>query len=370
MEGRTQASRSIPEPTYLPGNGNPGTLGGGTYTGSSLEPLQADWENIFGPAGRDVKLDHQRQKRHQRWHLPDILKGPNTYLTDRVDGLITDTTNSPFTTLILPYKYIENPDAKIKWNAWSYDEGLATRVPYESAARVLTQTKRSYAAFAVRHGLAIEMEHNFMMSPAGMENFSNQVKQLVGSIQMSNDLDVHIALVQAPSYAKEYMEKYSSTDKTPYQICREYVDLFGMMQKNPNALDILIEEAKIQLRTWGSPDPTFLLCNSKLTFNMQMTPDRTNYITQGIDGVKRLRQGPDITSYRGLSIINSRAYSMETGTVPRDVLRRRVRVAEYYRVPPQKDNKWELELYDESRDTWFKLTPEDLDRYADLSGST
>ena len=368
MEGRTQASRSIADPSYMAGNGDPGPAGGGTYTGTSLEPLQADWENIFGPAGRDVKIDQQRHKRHQRWHLPDVLKGPNTFLTDRIDGLITDTTNSPFTTVILPYKYIENPDAKLKWNAWSYDEGLATRVPYESAARVLTQTKRSYAAFTVRNGLAIEMEHNFMMSAKGMENFSNQVKQLVGSIQMSNDLDVHIALVQAPSYAKEYMEKYSSTDKTPYQVCREYVDLFGMMQKNPNALDILIEEAKNQLRLWGSPEPTFLLCNSKLTFNMQMTPERTNYITQGIDGIKRLRQGPDITSYRGLSIINSRAYSMETGTLPRDVLRRRVRVAEYYRVPPQKNNNWELELYDESRDTWFKLTPEDLEKYADLSG--
>ena len=367
MEGRTQASRSIADPSYIPAD--QGASGGGTYTGTGLEPLQADWENIFGPAGRDVKLDQQRMKRHQRWLLPEVLRGPNNYLTDRVDGLITDTTNSPFTTVILPYKYIDNPDAKIKWNAWSFDEGLATRVPYESAARVLTQTKRSYAAFAVRHGLGIEMEHNFMMSAKGMENFSNQVKQLVGSIQMTNDLDVHIALVQAASYAKEYMEKYSSTDKTPFQICREYVDLFGMMQKNPNALDILIEEAKIQLRIWGSPEPTFLLCNSKLTFNMQMTPERTNYVTQGMDGVKRLRQGPDITSYRGLSVIHSRAYSMETGTVPRDVLRRRVRVGEYYRVPPQKDTNWELELYDKSKDTWFKLTPEDLDRYADLSGS-
>jgi hypothetical protein len=97
-----------------------------------------------------------------------------------------------------------------------------------------------------------------------MMNFQNQVKQRVGSIQQSNDLDVHIAL--APSYAKEYMEKYSSLDKTPYQICREYVDLFGMLQKNPNALAILIEEAKIQLLLWGSPEPNFLLCNSKLTF--------------------------------------------------------------------------------------------------------
>lgn len=368
MEGTTPSLRSVPAPSYLPGNGNAGIHGGGTYTGNSLEPQIGDWENIFGPAGRDVKTDQQRHKRHQRWHLPDVLKGPNAYLTDRIDGLITDTTNSPFTTIILPYKYIENPDAKIKWNSYSFDEGLASRVPYESAARVLTQTKRSYAAYAVRHGLAIEMEHNFMMSPKGMENFQNQVKQLVGSIQQSNDLDVHIALVQAPSYAKEYMEKYSGTDKTPYQVCREYVDLFGIMQKNPNALDILIEEAKIQLRLWGSPEPSFLMCNSKLTFQLQMVPDRTNYITNGIDGVKRLRQGPDIGQYRGLSIVNSRAYSMETGAPPRDVLRRRVRVAEYYRIPPQPDRDWEVELYDESRDTWFKLSPADLDRYADLSG--
>lgn len=206
------------------------------------------------------------------------------------------------------------------------------------------------------------------MSAEGMQNFQNQVKQLVGSIQMTNDLDVHVALVQAPSYAKEYMEKYSSTDKTPYQICREFVDLFGIVQKNPNALDILIEEAKIQLRIWGSPEPSFLMCNSKLTFNLQMTPERTNYVTNGIDGVRRLRQGPDIAQYRNLSVVHTRSYSLESGALPRDVLRRRVRTAEYYRVPPQRDANWELELYDESRDTWFKLTPEDLDRYADLSG--
>jgi hypothetical protein len=45
-----------------------------------------------------------------------------------------------------------------------------------------------------------------------------------------------------------------------------------------------------------------------------------------------------------------------------------VRVGEYYRIPPQHDRHWEVELYDESRDTWFKLSPDDLDKYADLSG--
>ncbi len=46
------------------------------------------------------------------------------------------------------------------------------------------------------------MEHNFMMSEKGRENFKNQLQQVVGSIQYTNDLDVHIALITAVSYAK------------------------------------------------------------------------------------------------------------------------------------------------------------------------
>jgi len=34
----------------------------------------------------------------------------------------------------------------------SFDEGIASRVPYESAARVLPQSKRSFAGYTVRQG--------------------------------------------------------------------------------------------------------------------------------------------------------------------------------------------------------------------------
>ena len=367
MMGSDQGQRSNAvgsNPSYLP-DADPGRHGGNTYTGAGIEPTIQDYENFFGPSARDIKTDPQRFKRHGRWHLPDILKGPNPWLTDRVDGLITDATNSPFTTKILPYRYKEDVDGKIKWNVWSFDEGMASRVPYESAARTLTQSKRSFAGYMVRQGMAITLEHNFMMTPQGRENFKNQLNQLIGSIQLTNDLDVHMALILAPSYQKTMRENYYSLEKSPGQICREFTDLFGMMQKNVNALDILIEEGKAILKTWGGPMPDFLLCNSKLTFQMTMTPEKTNYMTQGTDGVKRLKQGPDLTSYRGLSIVHSRAFAMETGQHPRDVLRRRVRTAEYYRILPNKRNLLrEFEFYNEERDTFFTLTFQDLLRYA------
>jgi hypothetical protein len=311
--------------------GNPtGNYSGETYNGTDSNNLQTQYEAIFGPAGRDIKVDPQRHKRHQRWHLPDNLKGRNEYLTDRIDGLITDATNSPFTRNILPYVYLDQPDQKIKWNVYSFDEGMASRVPYESAARVLTQSKTSHSGYAVRQGLAIVMEHNFLASPAGVTNFQNQLKQLVGSIQLTNDLDVHMALLTAKSYQRTINEKYYSESESLYDSAKRYVDLFGIMQKMPNALDILIEDAKSHLKTWGSQPPTFLLCPSDLTAQLQMSPERTNYITNGPDGLKRLAEGPNLPSYRGISIIHSQKFSLEPGKKPRNVLKRRVRVAEHY----------------------------------------
>ena len=359
-EGGPHALRSQVEPAYL-GTADPGYNGGGTVLANDPQRMMSNYENIFGPAVRDIKWDEQRHKRHQRWHLPDALKGTNSFLTDRVDGLITDSTSSPFTKNILPYEYMENPDKKIKWNVYSFDEGVASRVPYEAAARVLPQSKRSFAGYAVRQGLAIAMEHNFMMSPAGMDNFRKQLMQLVGSIQLTNDLDVHMALLYAPSYQKHMDEKYFDSSRSVSQNCRMYVDLFGFMQKNENALDYLIEDAKNHLTAWGSKPPTFMLCNGALTRQLTMTPEKTNYITAGPDGKRKLAQGPDLPSYRGLQVINTRQFSLEAGTAPRDMLRRRVRVCEHYRIP------WELknllkryEFYDQSRDSMFYLSWDNL----------
>ena len=360
MEGGSQANRGIAEPTYLT-SGDPGMKGGGTLASVETGPSLEQYENIFGPVARDIKQDSQRHKRHQRWHLPDVLKGANTFLTDRIDGLITDATNSPFTRNILPYVYLENPDQKLKWNVYSFDEGIASRVPYEAAARVLPQTKRSFAGYVVRQGLAIAMEHNFMMSAKGQENFRNQLMQLVGSIQLTNDLDVHVALLTAPSYQKHINEKYMDSRKTMAHMYRKNIDMFGIMQKVPNALDFLIEDAKTHLKTWGSQPPTFCLCNGAMQVQLTMIPEKTNYITNGPDGLKRLAQGPDLPSYRGLQFINSRKFSMDTGTAPRDLLRRRVRVAEYYIIKDVEENSTDTwQLYDQSRDSFFEVGVADL----------
>jgi hypothetical protein len=95
-EGMDHADRSRVEPRYLL-TGDPGYKGGGTTNSGDTQAMMSGYENVFGPAARNIKWDNQRHKRHQRWHLPDALKGSNSFLTDRIDGLITDATSSPFT---------------------------------------------------------------------------------------------------------------------------------------------------------------------------------------------------------------------------------------------------------------------------------
>jgi hypothetical protein len=51
-------------------------------------------------------------------------------------------------------------------------------VPYEAAARTLTESQERFSTQLKRDGLAITMEHNFMMSEEGRKNFYYRLMQV------------------------------------------------------------------------------------------------------------------------------------------------------------------------------------------------
>ena len=197
---------------------------------------------------------------------------------------------------------------------------------------------------------------------------------------------MHTALVLAPSYAKQVADQYYMDDAVTKTL-RDYVDTFGFAQKNMNAVrarlvtviprllrcyrvhlhtmlqvDILIEDGKQLLQSWGAEEPDFLLVSPKICFQLTMTQERTSYLAKGDDGQDMLKEGPMLSKYRGLSIIKSRAFSMEEGAAPRDVLRRRVRTSEFYYGPyyhgAERNDR--VELYDEYTDNFVSLNLQKL----------
>ena len=85
-------------------------------------------------------------------------------------------------------------------------------------------------------------------------------------------------------------------------------------------------------------------------------------MTQGGDGQKLLKNGPDMDMYRGLKIIKSKAFTLDEGSAPRDMLRRRVRVAEY--SVGLLDRLQEISLYDESADSFHAIKKANILKYA------
>ena len=101
-------------------------------------------------------------------------------------------------------------------------------MPYESTARVLTQSKRTFSGYAVRQGLALAMEHNFMISAAELENFKNQLKQLVGSDGQTRRLGRVTAGKFLPPHNTAGMEEGGGVIRVPPQlraVCPSGVDL-------------------------------------------------------------------------------------------------------------------------------------------------
>jgi hypothetical protein len=64
MEGDTQASRFSRDAQFNASAA--GNVGGDSYSGTDSQQLMNQYEALFGPAGRDIKIDSQRNKRHQR----------------------------------------------------------------------------------------------------------------------------------------------------------------------------------------------------------------------------------------------------------------------------------------------------------------
>jgi len=117
-----------------------------------------------------------------------------------------------------------------------------------------------------------------------------------------------------------------------------------------NSLDIIIEDTHSLIKNWGGEDPDFMLCSGKLTYQLTMTQERTSYYTQGIEGQKLRRQGSDMPMYRGLKIIKSKAFSLYEGSAPRDIMRRGVRVAEFYLI--KISDLLSVQLYEEMVDNF------------------
>lgn len=338
--------------------------------GSSTANGGNDWSDYFGPASGEIKTNAYDKYAYETYDLPEAYKGRNLFLRDTIDGFILGD-NEWFTSVALPYA--QTNDIHLAWNEWHFNQTLAGRVPHEGVSRLITSSKRQFKDHTVRRGLAFILEHGFMNTAEGREQYRRNLLGIKQCVQETANHDVISAYLHARDYDKEWERRHGMMNRPVKQMMRREVNEFAIVQKDINGLEILHEEYKKRLSRYGV-SPTMWIFPPKMSIYATMVPpEKTQYQVAGPDGAATFKEGPKaLGSFRGVNVYETRLFDVYENELPIDLLRRRVQIGEYYTMPDPyryeknapgeqapanyQSNHRDIVIYDESIDNWRRIS--------------
>jgi hypothetical protein len=177
--------------------------------------------NLHGP--RHYELDHSG--------LPWQLLGANDYIRDTVDTSVTEQGDF-YTRVLLPWTSDPNPN--ISWNQLAMDQPLAQRVPEGGVTPLLRMDSTRHHDKAVRRGLAIRIDRDFMVSEVGQESFVLALRGLIRAVRHTVNFGVLSALVDAapPPLLRSDHDPHAAA----VRLAREEAVNYACLQKRPNAV--------------------------------------------------------------------------------------------------------------------------------------
>jgi hypothetical protein len=339
--------------------------------GSKISSAPADgaagnkWLQYFGPPNGAVNSAPYDKYKYTTYDLPEAYKGKNLYLRDTIDGLITgDISQHTWYTSpsCLPYVYTDQ--IHLQWNVWQFNRTLAGQVPHEGISRLITSSKRSFKEHTVRYGLAFYLEHGFMSTAEGRQQYARNLQGIRQCVQETNNYDVLATLLHSPRYDREYQIKHGEYSRPVSEVLRREVSEWAVVQKSGYGLDWLIEEYKEHLMRNGGVVPSVFIIPPRMAMFMTMAdPVKTQYITAGPSGQQTLKQGPSaLTTFRGVSVFKTHAFDVYADDLPINLLSRDMQVGEYYIMNDTlNDHNGYLTrmrdtiIYDESIDDWKRI---------------
>jgi hypothetical protein len=285
------------------------------------------WATYFGPSNAEIKTNPYDKFGYTNFDLPDAYKGRNMFLRDTIDGFIMEDF-SWYTTVCLPY--VRTDEHHFVWNEWHFDTHLVGRVPEEGISRLIRSSKRSFKESTVRRGIAFQLEHGFMNTPDGRQQYVMNLKQIKQSVQETANHDVIAAILSSRRYDKEWERKHGYNQKAFPVAHRREVTQWAIAQKHPNGLDIMHEEFKQRLGRWNVT-PNMWIFPPKLCLYLTMVPpEKTEWKQTGPEGPSKFNAGPKaLTTFRGVSVYETRMFDVYEGDLPIDLLRRHTTIGEY-----------------------------------------
>jgi len=333
----------------------------------SSTSLAQGFEKYFGPPTGPIATNPYDKFGYTNFDLPEAYKGRNMYLRDTIDGFIMED-NTWYTSVCLPY--VKTDELEFAWNEWQFDTHLVGRVPEEGVSRLIRSKKRSFKESTVRKGIAFQLEHGFMNTPSGRQQYVMNLRQIQQSVQETANHDVIAALLSCRRYDREWEKKHGVYSKDFAQVMKREVNQWAIAQKNPNGLDYMHEEFKGRLNRW-KVTPDMWIFPPKLCLYLAMVPpEKTKFMEVGPEGPAKFNMGAEaLTTFRGVHVFETREFDVYEGDLPIDLLRRKQQIGEYnvmtdpYRHATDKDvvkayksEHRDVVVYDEDHDRWARVS--------------
>lgn len=327
-----------------------------------------DWVQFFGPSNGPINSTPYDKYRYTTYDLPEAYIGKNYYLRDTIEGLITgDTSQHTWYTSPACLPYQQTDQIHLAWNVWQFNRTLAGQVPHQGISRLITSSKRSYKDHTVRHGLAFYLEHGFMKTAEGRQQYMRNLIGIRQCVQETNNYDVLATLLNSDRYDKEYQLKHGDYNRPTAEVMRREVAEWACVQKSGFGLDWLVEEYKEHLMRNGGVTPSSFIIPPRMALHMTMgDPVKTQYLYAGETGVNMIKQGPDaLTTFRGVNVFKTHAFDAYEGELPIDLLSRDMQIGEFYTMKDtlsyHKGKKYnasmrDIVIYDEVLDDWKRVS--------------
>ena len=344
--------------------GNPGQVDASLLNNSAPNPIDGgnQWFPYFGEPNGELKLNVYDRYKHETYDLPEAYKGQCLYLRDTMDGLIVEG-NDWYTTVALPW--VQTEHMHIAWNEFHFNQTLAGRVPHEGVSRLISSSKRGHKEAVVRRGIAMVLEHGFMNTPEGQEQYRRNLIGIRTCVQETANHDVMQAYLTCKRYDREWEAKHGYHNLDLRRVLEHEVNAYMLVQKSPDGLDILIEQMRQSMGRYGVT-PNMIIMPPGMSLHLTMVnPEQTEYWVAGPDGTKIKKQGPkSLTSFRGMQVFETRTFDVAEDVPPIDLLRQNRCVGEYYVMRDEyKDQAVEgynschrdIVIYNEATDNWQKI---------------
>ena len=289
------------------------------YPQQSSAPQANPWVEYFGrPAFALGEQDSSARQPYDRYDLPKAYEGRNDYIRQAIEGFVINKGDLLWTRELLPIERRENPN--FNFSTWYFNETFAGRVPHEGISRVVQSQKTEHSGKMVRRGLALILEHGFMNTAMGRQQYMLNILQIVQAIQITLNFDVLSTILTCKRFNIQWMRQHGYfRDQIP-MLRKKEVARFGIIQKNAHGFDVLIEEHKKQLMDMSGVTADALIIPQSVTLYLPMVPKENHiYSNRGDLGVKRFEAGA-ITEFRSLRIYAAKPTSMGKNRLPVDLL--------------------------------------------------